>query len=698
MSSIFTRPALLLFLSLWLPVDSVAGSDYRLEHDETAGTLKLLDGEFEVLTYSYRDARVRRPHYASVRAGGGTPVTRHWPPRPGKDPVDHDTIHPGIWLAFGDVNGVDFWRGQGEIRHLRFLEPPRVTPDRLTFVEESAFLDGEKTLLVQRARHEIHRRPHGLLLLLDVQFRAEERVDFGDQQEMGLGIRLATPLRVKGGNGRIIDSEGRRNEKEGWGRQAAWCDYSGVIDGRRTGALLVPDPRNFRKSRFHSRDYGFTAANPFGDHDFGRGPERHTIIGTGKQLRLRFGLRVYSLPEPEPVDASRMAHEVLEALGAHRRPLGKAWKRHTIDAGSRGADGIRAGDIDGDGRLDLTTGWEEGGQVRVYFHPEVARIREPWPHVIVGRVRSPEDAVFLDVNRDGILDVVSSCEGRVRTVHVHLAPGEREALRDASRWETRAFPVTRDRTSWMFALPLETDGRPGLELVLGAKGRGAAVGVLEAPSGSVRPEDWTWRPLMEAGWIMSLRSRDVDGDGDEDILLSDRIRTGSGIWWLENPGLAAGPGAPWKKQAVGGLGQEIMFLDTGDLDRDGREDVVAAVKDGDIVIARRRDSRAPAWSPETIALPVGIGTGKGVAVGDLDLDGQPDLVLSCEQARKTSGVIWFRQAARNRWEPREISGPDEGVKFDRLELMDLDRDGDLDVLTCEEADGLGVIWYENPSR
>jgi hypothetical protein len=36
-----------------------------------------------------------------------------------------------------------------------------------------------------------------------------------------------------------------------------------------------------------------------------------------------------------------------------------------------------------------------------------------------------------------------------------------------------------------------------------------------------------------------------------------------------------------------------------------------------------------------------------------------------------------------------------------LELVDLDGDSDLDILTCEEREGgrgLGIIWYENPSR
>jgi len=53
-----------------------------------------------------------------------------------------------------------------------------------------------------------------------------------------------------------------------------------------------------------------------------------------------------------------------------------------------------------------------------------------------------------------------------------------------------------------------------------------------------------------------------------------------------------------------------------------------------------------------------------------------------------------------KWVPHEISGP-RGIKFDRIELQDLDADGDLDVLSCEERDqkkGLGVFWYENPVK
>ena len=68
-----------------------------------------------------------------------------------------------------------------------------------------------------------------------------------------------------------------------------------------------------------------------------------------------------------------------------------------------------------------------------------------------------------------------------------------------------------------------------------------------------------------------------------------------------------------------------------------------------------------------------------------------------------SGIVWlsYEQSVFDPvWRRNEISGP-VGSKYDRLELLDLDGDSDLDALTTEEnygegSAGLGVIWYENP--
>ena len=41
-------------------------------------------------------------------------VTRTHPPGDG-DATDHATMHPGVWLAFGNISGEDFWRNKARI-------------------------------------------------------------------------------------------------------------------------------------------------------------------------------------------------------------------------------------------------------------------------------------------------------------------------------------------------------------------------------------------------------------------------------------------------------------------------------------------------------------------------------------------------------------------------------------------------------
>ena len=46
----------------------------------------------------------------------------------------------------------------------------------------------------------------------------------------------------------------------------------------------------------------------------------------------------------------------------------------------------------------------------------------------------------------------------------------------------------------------------------------------------------------------------------------------------------------------------------------------------------------------------------------------------------------------------ETATPAVGSQPYSVTTGDLDEDGDLDVITCEESSNLGVIWYENPVK
>lgn len=239
-------------------------------------------------TYVYEDPLIPRPYFAHVQAPGGVQVTRTHPPVQGKDATDHETVHPGIWLAFGDLGGVDFWRNKGRVRHEKFLREP----EGGTFTVVNRYESGDRLVCRETCRVAVFARPGGTLLVIESSFLAgEEGVAFGDQEEMGLGIRVATPMAVKAG-GRILNSEGGVNEKGVWGKEADWCDYS----GKEGGLLLMPDPGNFKRSWFHARDYGVLVANPFGRKAFTKGEASRVPLKPGEPFRLRFGILAHALP------------------------------------------------------------------------------------------------------------------------------------------------------------------------------------------------------------------------------------------------------------------------------------------------------------------------------------------------------------------------------------------------------------------
>lgn len=392
-------------------------------------------------------------------------------------------------------------------------------------------------------------------------------------------------------------------------------------------------------------------------------------------------------------------------LAAETVSRGEPWPRHVIDDGSRGADGVRLADVNGDGRMDIVTGWEQGGITRVYVHPGPKGVGGRWPAVTVGETPNVEDAVFADLDGDGRIDVVTCCEGKTRRMFVHWAPNHGDDCLDPDRWRTEPIPASVDRMMWMFAVPVQVDGRHGADLVAAGKGADCRIGWWELPSDARKLDDWQWRPVSPAGWVMSLRAVDMDADGDPDVLASDRKGPLRGCRWLENPGSGLAQVEAWSNHFIGGRDHEVMFLTTADLDRDGAVDVLSATRDNGILFFRRLGT-TDGWETHAIRMPEKMGTGKAVEAGDVDLDGRPDLVVSCENARgERSGVVWLsydKDPREGVWKAHEISGP-EGIKFDRMELLDLDADGDLDVLACEESQpiegsghGLGVFWYENP--
>lgn len=207
---------------------------------------------------------------------------------------------------------------------------------------------------------------------------------------------------------------------------------------------------------------------------------------------------------------------------------------------------------------------------------------------------------------------------------------------------------------------------------------------------------------------MSLRKIDIDADGDYDVLASDRKGKKSGVLWLENPaisapiqktGKTAKESRQWTEHRIGAHGEEVMFLDAHQNAAAKTIEIIVSAKPRQVFHFRSEQSRPLVWQTRQTTIKDKVGRAKALHFADVDNDGRLDIVASSEGASEI-GVFWFSATALALPEIRRIkniSGA-EGTKFDRIETADLDGDGDLDVITCEEQDNLGVIWYENPTN
>jgi len=289
----------------------------ELSIQEREDRVELSLGGQPLAAYLFRHPEVLRPGWINVRTPGGIQVTRNFPLQPeDQTGADHPTMHPGVWLAFGDVNGHDHWRNKARSEHVAFEHPPRSEGTRGSFTTLNRLLtaDGGTEVCRQRTRYAIALQPDGWRLDVDAEFWSDTAdFSFGHQDESGLGVRVASALRVSAG-GLIKNSLGAQNEKGTWGREAAWWDYSGKIKERHVGILVAPSPKNARPSWGHTRDYGVMVVNPFARNPGpdARDPANRTPVKRGERFRLAY--RILFHETAAPLDSAAVARELSKEL------------------------------------------------------------------------------------------------------------------------------------------------------------------------------------------------------------------------------------------------------------------------------------------------------------------------------------------------------------------------------------------------
>ena len=267
-----------------------AAAEVKLTQGATS--VKVEVGGKEFTTYHFaagEDKDFHRPFAYPVYAADGKAITSD-------QIVTNRKEHPhhrSVWVAHGNVNGVDHWAHKGhKQRHVGFdkvegdtiverLEWEGKTPDAAPLLSEVrtmrffALEDGTRGI--------------DFTVALTA---GKEGVTLGDTKEAGIvAVRVHPQMASdkKGPKGTLTLSTGATGEKQVWGKAAAWCDLSGTVDGNAYGVAIFDHPENPRHpTRWHSREYGLHAANVFGLHDY---DPKNTPRGAG-DMKLDAGKTV----------------------------------------------------------------------------------------------------------------------------------------------------------------------------------------------------------------------------------------------------------------------------------------------------------------------------------------------------------------------------------------------------------------------
>ncbi len=285
-----------------------------------------IDGEL-FTSYIY-PSNIMKPVLWPVMSPGGNVLTRSFPlTNKEGDRSDHPH-HVGVWLNYGDVNGLDFWNNSeaisperkdryGSILH-KSIEKAKSgkgsallsttaewrAPDNTVMLEEETDFE-----FIVRENLRIIDRTTTLKAVID-------KVDFTDNKEGMFAIRVARELELPSDRPTdLVDSHGNITRVEQmdntyvkgnyrsadgvegkgvWGTRCRWMKLASEIKGEPVALVIIDHPDNVGyPTHWHARDYGLFAANTLGQKVFSDGElELNFSLEKGESVTFKYRLVV----------------------------------------------------------------------------------------------------------------------------------------------------------------------------------------------------------------------------------------------------------------------------------------------------------------------------------------------------------------------------------------------------------------------
>ena len=239
-----------------------------------------------------------KPYLYPLRSSGGKIVTRRFPMEKVEgENTTSDQHHRSLWLGFSSINGYDYWANEFSYKNPKAGKAVTRSVDQVSSGDRAGTFRATIAWLAPSGDPILEERRlttisvDGPLRIIDVtiDLQAIVKCTFGDSKDGAFSVRVAESMSERKG-GLLTNSEGGRGMAQTWGKPARWVDYSGEVEGEKVGIALFEHPSSFHHpSRWHVRDYGLLAVNPFGAQAFDKSlPVQNSVLDAGRSLHLQY--------------------------------------------------------------------------------------------------------------------------------------------------------------------------------------------------------------------------------------------------------------------------------------------------------------------------------------------------------------------------------------------------------------------------
>jgi hypothetical protein len=286
----------------------------------------IIDGKL-FTSYIYPE-NIRKPVLWPVMSLAGNMLTRSYPlVKKEGESVDH-RHHIGIWLNYGDVNGLDFWNCPeiippekremyGTIYHQSIEKAESGKGEALLVTTSEWKSPDDHVILEEQSSFNFIARDDIRFIDRTTTLKAAiDEVKFTDDKEGMIGIRVARelelpsekPIKLTDVNGNISEDEkidnrfvkGNYRSSEGiegkdvWGTRGRWMKLTSEINGETVALVIIDHPSNVGYTTYwHARDYGLFAANPLGQKIFSDGTsELNFTLKKGESVTFKYRIVV----------------------------------------------------------------------------------------------------------------------------------------------------------------------------------------------------------------------------------------------------------------------------------------------------------------------------------------------------------------------------------------------------------------------